>query len=123
MAKKREASKSLRYFTEMEQSRYECLQKYGIIIKPHVSREEAKYFLELQDYRTIARFMDKGNTKEIFTYLKENNPLFIHINSWDDSAAISNLINKELKHVFEPGAYTYYEYDETKNQEALTNEV
>jgi hypothetical protein len=109
MAKKCETSKSIKQFMDMEQSRFECLDKYGIIVK--VSMEETRHFLELYDYRTVARFMHKEDVKDIFINLKDTNPLFKNIKAWDDFNSISKLIDTEMKRVFEPGDYTYYTAD------------
>jgi glutaredoxin-related protein len=107
MAKKREASKCVNQFMDMRQRRLDCLDKYGIIAKPQISVEEIKHFLELQDYRTVARFIIKEDVEDIFLNLKDTNPLFKNIKTWDDFDGISKLIDVEIKRVFEPGDYTY----------------
>jgi hypothetical protein len=107
MAKKREASKCVNQFMDMCQSRFDCLDKYGIVVKPQISIEEVKHFLELQDYRTVARFIVKEDVEDIFINLKDTNPLFKNIKTWDDFDSISKVIDIEIKRVFEPGNYTY----------------
>jgi hypothetical protein len=111
MAKKCETSKSVKQFMDMRQRRFDCLDKYGIVVKPQISMEETKHFLELQDYRTVVRFMRKKDAEDIFINLKDINPLFKNIKTWDDFDSISKLIDTEMKRVFEPGDYTYYTAD------------
>jgi hypothetical protein len=109
MAKMHEVSPLLTWFNGMITNRIDSLSEYGIAIKPDITLIQVRYFLELQDYRCIARFIEEDRSKPIFLHLKSTNPLFLEIEDWHDLKKMSELIDMEMRKVFEPGIYTYLE--------------
>jgi hypothetical protein len=109
--KANEVDKIIEEFIAMVESRCKNFSNYGIKTKENVTTKELKNFYELYDYRCMVRFLQEAKVKPLFEYLKLSNPLFVNIESWDDLKKISDLIDTEIKNVFEPGEHTYEEED------------